>query len=560
MFHVSYMRNKKEGGSIMKKLLTLASCLLLCATVLTGCGGGNSNDGILNVGVGGDTAIPDPAIVDDSITANILAQTYEGLYKLDTEGKPQPLLATAEPVVSEDGLTYTITLVDGVKWSDGQPLKAEDFVYAWKRAASIGNAKAYYSQFITNYIQNAPELTPIDEMTDFGAVAKDDKTIEITLTEKCPFFAALLTNTVFYPVRKDFVEANADSATSSDWALKVETPTLSAYKYTAIETKDEIALEKNENYYAADKVKIEKVSFKVMADQDSETNAFATGELDFATSVNKETALKNHKDNVYVIDPFVCNYYILVNAGEENDGSTEGLAALKDPEIRKAISLGIDRSAILKTIGYGDLAYELAGIVPKGIPGATGDFREEADSSEKLATTNVEEAKKIMEAKGYSADKMLTIKYSYNENAMHKNAAQSMQASLKEVYINLELTPTEKEAFFDQRDKGQFELARHAMTADFIDPMAYFSMYVNFNLAGNTVDDATYEGLIAEANKLEGAERMNALHEAEKYLIQEQNYIIPLFGYSEPFLLNSDVKGITSSPEGHYDLRFASFE
>lgn len=545
----------------MKKLLTLAACLLLSATVLTGCGGGNSNDGILNVGVGGDTAIPDPAIVDDSITANILAQTYEGLYKLDKDGKPQPLLATAAPVVSEDGLTYTITLIDGVKWSDGQPLKAEDFVYAWKRAAYIGNAKAYYSQFITNYIKGAPELTAIDEMTDFGAVAKDDKTIEITLNEKCPYFAALLTNTVFYPVRKDFVEANAPAANSSDWALKVEAPTLSAFKYTAINTKDEIMLAKNENYYAADKVKMEKVSFKVMADQDSETNAFASGELDYATSVNKETALKNHKDNVYVIDPFVCNYYILVNSGEENDGSTEGLTALKDPEIRKALSMGIDRSAILKTIGYGDLAYELAGIVPKGVPGAGGtDFREQADATEKLATTDVAAAKAIMESKGYSADKMLTIKYSYNENAMHKNAAQSMQASLKEVYINLELTPTEKEAFFDIRDKGQFELARHAMTADFIDPMAYFSMYVNFDLAGNTVDDAAYEELITKANQLEGDARMNALHDAEKYLIQDQNLIIPLFGYSEPFLLNSAVKGITASPEGHYDLRFTYFE
>lgn len=547
----------------MKKLLQLAACFLMSATVLTGCGGGSSNDGVLKVGVGGDTAFLDPAVVDDSITANILAQTYEGLYKLDTEGNPQPLLATALPEISEDGLTYTITLVDGVNWSDGTPLKAGDFVYAWKRACAMGIADAYYSQFISSYIAGAVDATDMADMPDFGATAPDDKTIVITLKQKTPYFTALLTNTVFYPVRQDFIEANVkDSYKESTWADSTETPVIGAFKYTAINTKDEIVTVKNDAYYNADKVKLNGVSFKVMSDMDSQTNAFETGDLDFATSINKNTAFEKESLNsqIFKIDPFVCNYYVLLNAGGENDESSDGLKALKDPEIRKALSMGIDRSSILSVLNYGDLAYELHGLVPKGVPGATGDFREEADATLELAATNVEEAKKIMESKGYSADNMLKISYAYNDNQMHKDVAQSMQASLKNIYVDLTLAKTEKEAFFDQRDKGQFEMARHAMTADFIDPMAYFSMYVGFDLAGNTVDDATYEGMIAEANKLEGAERMNALHDAEAYLVNEQNYVIPLFGYTEPYLLNSEVTGITSSPEGHYDLRFASFK
>lgn len=546
----------------MKKLLQLAACFLMAATVLTGCGGGSSNDGVLKVGVGGDTAFLDPAVVDDSITANILAQTYEGLYKLDTEGNPQPLLATALPEISEDGLTYTIKLVDGVNWSDGTPLKAGDFVYAWKRACAMGIADAYYSQFISTYIAGAEDTMEMADMTEFGATAPDDKTIVITLKQKTPFFTALLTNTVFYPVRQDFIEANTTDYKESTWADSVDAPVIGAFKYTGINTKSEIATVKNENYYNADKVKLAGVNFIVMADMDSQTNAFEIGDLDFATSINKNTAFKKEELNaqIFKIDPFVCNYYVLLNAGQENDESTDGLKALKDPEIRKAISMGIDRKAILEVLNYGDLAYELHGLVPKGVPGATGDFREEADSTLELAATNKEEAKKIMESKGYSADNMLNISYSYNDNQMHKDVSQSMQASLKDIYVNVTLNKTEKEAFFDQRDKGQFEMARHAMTADFIDPMAYFSMYVGFNLAGNTVDDATYESMIADANVLEGADRMNALHDAEAYLVNEQNYVIPLFGYTEPYLLNSEVTGITSSPEGHYDLRFASFK
>lgn len=547
----------------MKKLFTLAVCSLV---VLAGCGGdgGNNSDGVLKVGVGGDISHLDPATADDSITANILNQTYEGLYTLDTDGNAVPNLATEDAKVSEDGLTYTVTLKDGIKWSDGQDLKAEDFVYAWKRAAAIGNADAYYSQFITANIAGVVEGGKIEEMTDFGAVAKDDKTIVITLKQRTPYFQALLTNTVFYPLRKDFVEADGADYKSSEWSNNPEAPVLSAFKFSSINIKDEVVLAKNESYYDADKVKLSGVSFKVMPDMDSETNAFKTGDLDFATSVNRETALNSDlKENVYVIDPFVCNYFMLVNAGDENDGSSDALKALKDPEIRKAISMGIDRAAILQILGYGDLAYELHGLIPNGIPGAAKDFREEADEAGAYAATDVEAAKKIMESKGYSASKMLKVSYSYNDNQMHKDVAQSMQASLKNIYIDLELTPTEKEAFFTARDKGDFELARHAMTADFIDPMAYLSMYYNTPgsaTAGNTADDKKYEELVDKANKLDGAERMNALHEAEKYLIQEQNYIIPLFGYSEPYLLNSSVKGITSSPEGHYRLHNAYFE
>ena len=110
---------------------------------------------------------------------------------------------------------------------------------------------------------------------------------------------------------------------------------------------------------------------------------------------------------------------------------------------------------------------------------------------------------------------------------------------------------------FRSRDKGDFELARHAMTADFIDPMAYLSMYVGKTTLGNTVDDPEFERLVNTANVLDGAERMKGLHDAENYLVGDQHYIIPLFGYTEPYLLSSKVTGVTHSPEGHYQLAYA---
>ncbi len=553
----------------MKKLLTYSLCFLMALTCLTGCGGGNQAD--LRVAVGGDTADLDPAIVDDSITANILAQVYQGLYTLDTDGNVIPDLATDMPEISEDGLTYTIKMKKGTKWSDGKPVKASDFVYAWKRAVPT---QGYYTQFIWQYIEGTSHMvkdektgaevdtpyTTMDELKDFGAKALDDTTIEIKLKAKCAYFTSLLTNTVFYPLREDYLKDNAKDGdlTDSSWGNKDDVPYNGAFKVTSVNTKDEVFLEKNEEFADADKVSINTISFKVMADMDAQTNAFESGELDFATSCNIDTI--NSKEELsaqsWKIDPFVCNYYVLINAGEENTNEV-----LKDKDIRNAIGLAINRDNVLQALGYGDNAYELSGLIPKGIPGASGDFREEQDEVKKLAEYNLDEAKAIMESKGYSKDNMLNLTYKYNDNTMHKNVAQALQASMKEAYINVELVATEKEAFFDERDKGDFELCRHAMTADFIDPMAYLSMYIGKTTLGNTVDDATFEGLVAAANVLDDhAERMNGLHQAENYLVGDQHYIVPLFGYTEPYLLSSKVTGVTHSPEGHYKLFYAKIE
>ena len=553
----------------MKKLMAYGLSFLMALTCLTGCGGGEQAD--LRVAVGGDTDDLDPAIVDDSITANILAQVYEGLYELDTDGNVVPNLATDMPEISSDGLTYTIKINGDTKWSDGEPVKASDFIFAWKRAVLT---QGYYTQFIWQYITGTSHMvtdkktgkeseqpyTKMSELKDFGAVALDDTTIQITLKAKCPYFTALLTNTVFYPIREDYVNENAKEGnlTDSTWANNEDVPYNGAFKVTSVNTKDEVFMVKNEEFYDAENVSLNSISFKVMADIESQTSAFQSGDIDFATACNIDTinADKDLKKQSWKIDPFVCNYYVLVNAGEENTNE-----ALKDPDIRNAIGLSINRKDVLKALGYGENAYELSGLIPKGIPGATGDFREEQDAVKKLAEYNLDEAKAIMESKGYSEDNMLTLTYKYNDNTMHKNVAQSIQASMKEAYIDLQLVATEKEAFFDERDKGDFELCRHAMTADFIDPMAYLSMYVGKTTLGNTVDDATFEEMVANANAIDDhTGRMNALHEAENYLVGEQHYVIPLFGYTEPYLLSSKVSGITHSPEGHYQLAYAKIE
>ena len=553
----------------MKKILASTAALAMVATTLTGCGGSGditaeSGKKNLTAAVGGDFALPDPAIVDDSITANVLAQCYDGLYKLDKDGNVIANLAEDLPTISEDGLTYTIKLKDGLTWSDGTPLTAEDFVWSWKRAMTT---EGYYTNFMYGYIAGTTgeDGNPYTNMEDLdanmGVRAVDDTTIEITLKMAAPYFTSMLTNTVFYPVKQD--EVGSDPS-SSEWAQNASADdpivTNGAFEITGVNIKDAITLSKSENYSDADNVKLETIEFKVMGDLDSQTQAFISGEVDFATAVNVEQINNDEQlqGHVYAVDPFVCNYFVLVNAGKENDGSTDGLAALKDVEIRQAISMAIGRTTARNAYGYGDdYSYDLYALIPSGIPDAEGnDFYEQGGH---LIEDDVEAAKAIMESKGYSEDNMLTLTYKYNNLATHKAVAEAMQASLREIYIDLQLSGSEKEAFFDDRDAGNFELARHAMTADYLDPMCYLSMYVGSTTRGNTVDDPEFEQMVNEANLLSGQERMEKLHEAEAYLI-EQGYIIPLFGYTEPFLKVKNLTGITSSPEGHYDLTHAYFE
>ena len=553
----------------MKKILASTAALAMVATTLTGCGGSGditaeSGKTNLTVAVGGDFALPDPAIVDDSITANVLAQCYDGLYKLDKDGNVIANLAEDLPTISEDGLTYTIKLKDGLTWSDGTPLTAEDFVWSWKRAMTT---EGYYTNFMYGYIAGTTgeDGNPYTNMEDLdanmGVRAVDDTTIEITLKMAAPYFTSMLTNTVFYPVKQD--EVGSDPS-SSEWAQNASADdpivTNGAFEITGVNIKDAITLSKSENYSDADNVQLETIEFKVMGDLDSQTQAFISGEVDFATAVNVEQINNDEQlqGHVYAIDPFVCNYFVLVNAGNENDGSTDGLAALKDVEIRQAISMAIGRTTARNAYGYGDdYSYDLYALIPSGIPDAEGnDFY---DQGGHLIEDDVEAAKAIMESKGYSEDNMLTLTYKYNNLATHKAVAEAMQASLREIYIDLQLSGSEKEAFFNDRDAGNFELARHAMTADYLDPMCYLSMYVGSTTSGNTVDDPEFEQMVNEANLLSGQERMEKLHEAEAYLI-EQGYIIPLFGYTEPFLKVKNLTGITSSPEGHYDLTHAYFE
>ena len=242
------------------------------------------------------------------------------------------------------------------------------------------------------------------------------------------------------------------------------------------------------------------------------------------------------------------NYYIMLNAYSEET------PALQDVRVRRAIQLGIDRTELVTALDADEVYYELYGYVPKGFDGVNGDFREEADEENQLVYTDKDEARSLMEAAGYSEDNHLQLTYYTNQAAEHSTVAQVIQAQLADIYIDVTLKTGEIRTFFDDRENGLFDMARGAMSADYMDVSTFLDMAASWTQYGHvTWGDETYDQMITESRETsDNTQRLELLHDAETYLVEEMAYTVPLFGYKQICLGQQGVSGYVSSPQGNH--------
>ena len=538
----------------MKNILKRFSYMSLAAMMtltLTACGGdGGETTGTLadtfTYAIGGEPEQLDPAVGSDSVTSYILNQTYYPLFTIAEDGSLRNE-ACEDYEVSEDGLTYTFHLIENNYWSDGEQVTAHDYVYGMKRSIGMGAADSYYSYFLADYVLNAKahneNMSDVADMGDVGIVATDDFTIEITLESPCPYFVNLMTAGVFYPLREEFSPEH-----DSSWANDPTVPTNGAYQTTKIDSADEIIMVKNEYFAHADDVVTQTLVAKVMSDPDAQLVAFQTGEIDFATNVNNQVTTVYKGQPELLISDSVMNYYIMLNAYSEET------PALQDVRVRRAIQLGIDRTELVTALDADEVYYELYGYVPKGFDGVNGDFREEADEENQLVYTDKDEARSLMEAAGYSEDNHLQLTYYTNQAAEHSTVAQVIQAQLADIYIDVTLKTGEIRTFFDDRENGLFDMARGAMSADYMDVSTFLDMAASWTQYGHvTWGDETYDQMITESRETsDNTQRLELLHDAETYLVEEMAYTVPLFGYKQICLGQQGVSGYVSSPQGNH--------
>ena len=540
-----------------KKFITLLLSLLMVIS-MTACSGGGGGETpepsgetkyktTFTYAVGGEPTYMDPAKCGDSVTAEIHNEIWYPLFYLTETGA----VANGDCIdwsVDDSGTVYTFKLDPKEKWSDGVPVTADQYVYGIKRCIGYGFDEVGYLTMITNYILNAEKHVgeAVADMDDVGVKAVDDYTLEITLNAKCPFFVSLLPTQVFAALRPEIAPEK-----DSEWSSTPGYPTTGAFVPTKIDSASEYILEKNPNFARADEVIVEKMIAKIMPSMEASQMAFQTGEIDYDTSagsdvVNNPTLKENVRLNGNI------NYYMNLNC-------YTGPEALQNRDVRRAIQLGIDRSAFVTALDAGDMFYELYGFVPVGLPDWDGsDFRTNADKDHKLVYTDKEEAKRLMESAGFNANNRLALTYYYNQNAMHDTVAAVIRDQLKDIYIDVTLKTAELRTFFDDRSYGRYDMARNAFSADYMDPWNYMELMAIYNdPEGRTFfGDETYDKILFESMELEGKERFDKLHEAEVYAIETMCFNCPLFGYGDASLEKTGTIGVINNPQANHIFWF----
>ncbi len=430
----------------------------------------------------------DPALNTTVDGACLVVNSFEGLCAYNEEGEVYLALADSYEV-SEDGLTYTFTLKDDLKWSDGSELTAKDFEYSWKRAADPTTAADYAYMFdgIAKTEDGSLDVT----------ASEDGKTLTVNLSAPCVYFLDLCAFPAFYPVPQASVEAAEGwEENAGAWALEAGFVTNGAYVLESWTHEESMVYVKNPNYYRADEVKIERVELMLSADDTAIFAAYNAGDLDFADTVPTDE-IANLLDNpeFHIIDN-LGTYYVCFNV---NSPLFEGKTVEQANAMRRALTLLIDRDYIVENVGQ--TGQQPANtFIPAGmLDGNGGEFRanddaytypdEEAvgyyDASYDAYEDNLAEAIALLEEAGYVFDEdgmlsdetPISITYITNEGTSHVAIAESMQQDFAAVGINMTIETGEWNVFLNERKAGNYDMARNGWLADFNDPINMLEMW-----------------------------------------------------------------------------------
>ncbi|MEE0932355.1 peptide ABC transporter substrate-binding protein [Clostridium sp. D43t1_170807_H7] len=555
------MKNPK-----LKKLCAVLMAATISTSLFVGCGSNDtsneqskSNSTSTEVkqeiiyNLGADPQTIDPVLNTAIDGSNIIVNAFECLMVLNDKNEAEPAAAESYEV-SDDGLVYTFKLRENGKWSDGQPVTANDFYYAWMRGMDKNTAAEYCYQFF--YIKNAEKYYNGEVSADeVGLKVLDDYTLEITLEAPTAYFTQLLAHQTYSPVREDIVSANPDT-----WATSPETYIGNgAFKLVKWDMKDQLIFEKNENYWDADNVKLEKLTFKLVTDETTAYSELKSGNFDVVNSVPSNEIEPGKEEGLVHIIPKLGTYFFAINVGKQNNLGDDVKKALSNKLVRQAMCLAIDRQEIIDNVGKADqvAAYSF---VPLGIPSTDGgEFSDKEYYDPKDMEGNIEKAKELLKEAGYENGKGLpTIELMYNSEGSHKDVCQIVQQNLAEVGINVELTNQEWAVFLDTRQNGDYQIARHGWIGDYSDPMTFLDMWVT-NGGNNDAgfSNAEYDSLIAEAKIETDIEKRESLLREAEYILMDEMPVIPIYFYTTVMGWNDDVEGILVTALGKVHFKNA---
>lgn len=600
---------------VLALLLTLGMILSLAACGGQSSGGdasgeaGDASAGLQSLAVclASEPDTIDPALNSSVDGATLVLHLFSGLSKWaeTSDGSlviaPDAAEELPEPLEYADGtVTYIYTLREGMKWSDGEPVTANDFVFAWNRAASVELAADYNNMF--SVIQGYDEIwetdadgNPVNPDAKLAVEAVDERTLSVTLKNALPYWNELLAFPAYLPVREDVVR-NENWATSPETYVCNGPYLLSGWDHNSLMT-----MEKNPNYIDADSVTMDRIEFYLSDDQNNMLSNFQSGSWQLIDDVptNEIASLKTQYPDEFVVEGQIGTYYICWNINQDilpASSTLEGVEAENArAEIRNAIALLFDRNYIVEDIAQGGQV-PASSFVAMGMTDADGSqFYKNAGHNEGFEgyynvsvdaiQENFDAAVEILK-KYYTFDENTntftdfpSLSYLYNTTDAHKAIAEYLQSALAGIGITMNLENQEWATFLNTRKNGDYFVARNGWLADYNDPICFLDMWttnsgnndVQFgkgahaSMAAYSMDltpygldvkveggtwAETYDVLIDAIKRCTDASiRYQLMHEAEDILMST-GCIAPLYYYTDLYMLSSNVHGFYSNPLG----------
>jgi len=494
----------------------------------------------------------DPTMNSSMDGATYIVHLFQGLFHYKWDATGVELGDAASYVVSEDALTWTFTLRDDIKWSDGVDVTAFDYEYAWKRLCDPAVAAPYaedLGQFILNGLAALDGEVGIDEV---GVKALDEKTLEVKLEGPCPFFDEVAAFPVLYPVRQDIIEANGEG-----WWTNPETYiTNGPFKMKSFSLDEDLVIVPNESYYDAAKVVPDSITFRFLANENVALAALRANEIDIANNAPPEEVPALLAEGLLDVRDQLGTYYLSFNVQ---------VAPYDNPLVRKALTLAIDRKYIAEVI-MENTRVPATGMVGGGFGDAEpgSDFR--AVGGEFISLdyeANCILAQEALAEAGYpGGDGFPTVEYMYNTSAGHQAIGEVIAKSWEDVLgIKVNLVNQEWNSFLDTRRKGNYEVARNGWVSDWNDPSSMLTIFIsgggnNDGFYNNPDFDAYMAASLATNDR---AARMEAMHNAEKVLMDDWG-CAPVLFYKNSFMVTPNLHNWYYLSTGYTLLHMASID
>jgi oligopeptide transport system substrate-binding protein len=495
----------------------------------------------------------DSVMNQDVLGSEILNQVTSGLYRLDQTGtKVLPDDAVGEPKYNSDKTVLTINLKKNVKWSNGDPVTAKDYVYSWQRGMDPKTASPYVPYMMTDKIKNATEISegkaPVSSL---GVKAIDDYTLEIDLVRPLPYIDSLLTFTAFYPQNQKYVESQgADYAKDAAHLLYSGPFKLTKWDGTSA---DQWTLEKNADFWNAKNVTLQTVNFNVVKDPQAAVNAYEAKQADITGRLASSAIISQYqgtKDLMQYLEPSM--WWLKMN---------ENNPVLKNVNIRKAIALAVDKKAYTNNVlSNGSIPANF--IVPKQFSYNNGkDFRG-AGAGDYLKTDKTQ-AKKLWDQGLKELGKTavtFTMVGQDTETAKKEDAfiKDQLEKSLPGLTVNIQSVPFKIR--IDREDKQDYDLLHAGWGPDYADPMTFMDLFLTGGEQNHmSYSDPKYDKLVKDAQSTLAAkpdDRWKALQQAEKILLQDDAALAPLYQRSVNLLVNPKVKGLQHNPYSDFSYEY----